>query len=61
METGPLLLDQPVAADVDAIARYCQDPVFERFMTLPWPYERKHAAFFVNEYVPGGWSRGDEV
>ncbi|GAA3738310.1 hypothetical protein GCM10022239_12410 [Leifsonia bigeumensis] len=61
LEAGPLLLDQPVAADVDAIARYCQDPVFERFMTLPWPYERKDAEFFVNEYVPGGWSRGDEV
>lgn len=55
LEAGELLLDQPAVADIDAIARYCQDPVFEKFMTLPWPYERKDAEFFVNEYVPGGW------
>lgn len=61
LRAGSLLLDQPLAADIDAIARYCQDPVFERFMTLPWPYARKDAEFFVHEYVPGGWSRGDEV
>jgi RimJ/RimL family protein N-acetyltransferase len=58
---GELLLDQPTEADVDAIAGYCQDPVFERFLTLPWPYERKDAEFFVNEYVPHGWETGTEV
>jgi RimJ/RimL family protein N-acetyltransferase len=58
---GRLLLDQPTEADIDAITGYCQDPVFERFLTLPWPYERKDAEFFVNEYVPHGWETGTEV
>ena len=49
LDAGPLLLDQPAEADVDAITRYCQDPVFEQFMTLPWPYRRTDAEFFVNE------------
>lgn len=50
-----------MADDVDAIARACQDPVFEGFMTLPWPYQRRDAEFFVNEYVPRGWETGTEV
>ena len=56
-----LLLDQPTTADVDAIARYCKDPVFERFMTLPWPYRRADAEFFVEEFVPREWATGSEL
>ena len=61
LRAGELVLDQPTEADIPLITEYCQDPLFEKFMTLPWPYARKHAEFFVNEFVPGGWSRGDEV
>lgn len=43
LAAGPLLLDQPTEADVDAITEYCQDPVFERFLTLPSPYARRAA------------------
>ena len=60
LSTPRLRLDQPVAADVPDIARYCAAPVFERFMVTPWPYEARHARFFVDEFVPGGWSTGDE-
>ena len=56
-----LVLDQPSAADIPLITEYCQDLLFEKYMTLPWPYSREHAEFFVNDYVPGGWSRGDEA
>ena len=56
-----LVLDQPTEADIPFVTEYCQDPLFEKFMTLPWPYSKKDAEFFVHEYVPGGWSRGDEV
>jgi RimJ/RimL family protein N-acetyltransferase len=55
-----LLLDQPTAADIPLITEYCQDALFERFMTLPWPYERKHAEYFVNELVPNGWATDAE-
>lgn len=60
LRTQHLVLDQPAARDVDDIATYCADPVFERFMVTPWPYERRHAEYFVEEYAPGGWARGDE-
>lgn len=61
LHAGALVLDQPTSDDIPLITRYCQDPLFERFMTLPWPYRQEHAEYFVNEYVPGGWTRGDEV
>lgn len=56
LTTDRLLLDQPTRADVDDIAQACTDPLFERFMTTPWPYERHHAEFFVDEFVPNGWA-----
>ena len=60
LETARLTLDQPTAADVDAIARYCTEPVFERFMLTPWPYRREHAVGFVDEYAPNGWADDSE-
>lgn len=50
-----VLLDEPVIGDAADIFEYCQDPLFERFLTVPWPYERAHAAGFLTEYVPAGW------
>lgn len=47
--------------DIDLIVEYCGDPVFERFLTTPWPYERSHAEFFVREYAAGGWATGAEA
>ncbi len=55
LRSARLVLDQPGEADVDAIAAYCQDPLFERFLTTPWPYTRDHAVSFVTGYVAGGW------
>ncbi|WP_166788398.1 GNAT family N-acetyltransferase [Cryobacterium sp. TMS1-13-1] len=49
------MLDQPVPGDADGVFEYCQDPVFERFLTVPWPYRREHADGFLSEYVPSGW------
>lgn len=56
LRTPRLLLNQPTAADLDRIVEYCRDPVFETTMTLPWPYERRHAEFFVERVVPQGWT-----
>lgn len=61
LRTARLVLDQPLASDRDLIVEYCRDPLFERFMTLPWPYEPKHADFFIDEHVPQGWESGDEL
>ncbi|HEY8588291.1 MAG TPA: GNAT family N-acetyltransferase [Naasia sp.] len=56
-----VLLDRPVKADIDAITAACQDPLFERFLSTPWPYERRHAEEFVREFVPGGWAADREL
>lgn len=58
--TARLVLEQPTDADVDDITRYCSDPVFEHFLTIPWPYRRKDAVGFVDEYVPSGWATDRE-
>lgn len=60
LRTRRLELDQPGEADIDAIAEYCRDPLFERFLTTPWPYERAHAEGFVRDHAPRGWATGAE-
>ena len=60
LRSRTLLLDTPTLDDVDAITAYCADPLFERFMTTPWPYSRQHAEYFVDTVVPDGWASGRE-
>lgn len=60
LSTARLVLNRPGAGDVEDIADYCTDPLFERFMVTPWPYERKHAEWFVAHAVPQGWADGTE-
>jgi RimJ/RimL family protein N-acetyltransferase len=60
LHTARLVLDQPSVDDADRITEYCQDPVFEHYMTTPWPYERADALGFVEDYVPRGWSNESE-
>lgn len=61
LETERLVLSAPVDSDIDAITAACQDPLFEGFMTTPWPYERRHAEAFVRELVPAGWRDATEL
>ncbi|CAN5296757.1 GNAT family N-acetyltransferase [soil metagenome] len=61
LDAGVVLLDEVRASDTLAIYEYCQDPVFEQFLTTPWPYRRQHAEAFVNEFVPEGWRTGEEL
>lgn len=61
LRTERLLLDAPTAADVDDVERHCQDPLFEEFLTVPWPYHRSDAQFFVEEFVPERWASGAEA
>jgi len=60
LTTERLVLDQPVAADRELIAEFCRDPLFEKYMTLPWPYELKHADYFIDKVAPGGWDTDSE-
>lgn len=61
LRTERLVLGQPRASDVDAITASLQDPLIERFLSVPWPYERAHAVDFVTGLVPSGWARGTEA
>ncbi|MFD1715520.1 GNAT family N-acetyltransferase [Amnibacterium flavum] len=61
LRTERLVLDQPTDADIDAIAEYCDDPLFERFMTLPSPYARTDAEQWVLRVVPGGWAAATDL
>lgn len=48
-------------SDVPRIPEYCSDPVFEQFMSTPWPYTTADAAWCVREYAPAGWRDGSEL
>lgn len=60
LTTRRLVLDAPTLADAGLVTEYCRDPLFERFMLTPWPYERHHAEFFLGTVVPKGWERDTE-
>jgi RimJ/RimL family protein N-acetyltransferase len=60
LRTPRLVLDQPTLADVDIVTEYCRDPLFERFMSTPWPYRKQDAELFLGQIVPAGWSNDTE-
>lgn len=60
LRTARLVLDAPEPDDRERVIEYCRDPVFERFMVLPWPYQPEHADFFLQKLVPEGWAGGSE-
>lgn len=60
LRTDRLVLDQPRIGDHARIVEYCQDPLFEHYMTIPWPYEPKHADYFLLQHVPNGWQNDSE-
>lgn len=61
LRTERLVLDLPLPGDAALVAEYCQDPLFEKVLTTPWPYTRRHAEFFLGTIVPKGWDSGDEL
>jgi Acetyltransferases, including N-acetylases of ribosomal proteins len=61
LRTARLVLDAPGEADIPGIAEYCTDPLFERFLTTPWPYTRADAEYFVRRHAPTGWTDGSEL
>jgi RimJ/RimL family protein N-acetyltransferase len=60
LATPRLVLDQPTIDDVDLTTEYCQDPLFEKYLTVPWPYTRDDALGFFLDIVPGAWKRDTE-
>ncbi|MGZ4639659.1 MAG: GNAT family N-acetyltransferase [Actinomycetes bacterium] len=55
-----LLLRLPHESDVEAITEACRDPQTQRWIPVPVPYEREHAADWVRE-APGCWDADGEL
>ena len=60
LRTERLVLTAATLDDVDAITASCQDELMrDTLASLPWPYTRDDAEFFVREIVAAGWASGD--
>lgn len=55
-----LLLRLPTEADVDEIARACQDEELQRWIPVPVPYRRAHAAEWTSD-TPRSWAADGEL
>ncbi len=53
-----LLLRAPNLDDVEAITLACQDPLIQRWTTIPSPYTELDAIFYVNQVCADGWATG---
>lgn len=59
---GPELRLRPLdERDLDPIVQACRDPEIIRWTTVPNPYQRSDAEFFVHEHGPTVWRRGTGV
>jgi RimJ/RimL family protein N-acetyltransferase len=58
--TGQALTLRPLTwADADGCVAACADPESRRWTTVPVPYHRRDAEFFITDHAPGRWARGD--
>jgi RimJ/RimL family protein N-acetyltransferase len=55
---GRLHLRPYSAADIEPVRAACQDPAIQRWIPVPVPYEREHAAHFVEQHSEEGWLAG---
>ncbi|HEX8630357.1 MAG TPA: GNAT family N-acetyltransferase [Catenuloplanes sp.] len=53
-----LRLRAPAGRDLDALVASCQDPEAMRWTTVPQPYQRSDAEFFVHQHAPHQWAQG---
>lgn len=51
-----LLLRAWRAEDAEGVFRACQDPLIQRWTTVPTPYRREHAEQFVGEHTATKWT-----
>ncbi|MFF0474031.1 GNAT family N-acetyltransferase [Streptomyces sp. NPDC004284] len=60
LTTDRLRLRSFVPEDLDRVHAVCQDPDIRRWTTVPDPYRREDAEFFVHRLVPDGWREDTE-
>ncbi len=57
LRTHRLTLDIPALADIDEINEICQDELIQKWTTVPVPYTRDSAAFFIEQIAIPGWEK----
>lgn len=55
LHTKRMELSAPTEADIDQITHICQDEDILKWTTVPSPYSRADAEFFVTQIVQPGW------
>ncbi len=55
---GVVLLSAPTLDDVDQVTDLCQDADVARWTTIPSPYQRSDAEWFIGEVADRGWADG---
>ncbi|MEV0357012.1 GNAT family N-acetyltransferase [Nocardia sp. NPDC050697] len=58
---GVVVLTRPRAGDIDAIVAHCQDPAIAEWVTIPVPYGRADAEFYLADIVAAGWAERSPV
>lgn len=58
LDDGVIRLSAPSEADVDRIVELADDDDIARWTTVPSPYRRRDAEFFLGQIVAPGWADG---
>lgn len=57
---GVVTLRAPTDDDIEGSFEQCQDPLSQRWTTIPVPYSRDDAKTFLRHVIPGGWDSDRE-
>ncbi len=60
LTAGPVVLRAPRPEDAQGVWEQCQDPLSQRWTSVPVPYPAEEAARYVGETVPTQWETGGE-
>ena len=60
LSSARVRLDLPEPDDAERMFECCQDPLFERLLTVSWPCLREHAAAFISGNISHGWASDSE-
>lgn len=58
LRSDRVTLSVPTEEDIDVITQCCQDAAIQRWTTVPSPYARSDAGYFVSTVVATGWADG---
>ena len=57
LRTHRLTLDIPALSDINEVNEICQDELIQKWTTVPVPYTRDSAAFFIEKIAIPGWEK----